>query len=270
MNAVGSTIAVLGGTGKEGSGFAFRWAHAGHRVVPGSRGASKAVAAAAELNTLLAGRATIEGVDNLAAAGDAAVVVLAVPFAAQRATAIEVRDALQGKILIDVTVPLAPPRVDKVQLPEGGSAVEHRLGYVMANADIDMSNVEGGGETVLLLPLDPDASCARLRAALRDRADVGIVINDSFGRAWRNGVAGVALGVARVPGVVERGRPDRFGRALQVTQIGFADEIESAASLLMGQADEGYPVIHARGVPYARRDGNGRELLRPKNMDLFR
>lgn len=240
MNAVGSTIAVLGGTGKEGSGLAFRWAHAGHRVVPGSRGASKAVAAAAELNTLLAGRATIEGMDNLAAAGDAAVVVLAVPFAAQRTTAIEVRDALQGKILIDVTVPLAPPRVDKVQLPEGGSAVEHRLGYVMANADIDMSNVEGGGETVLLLPLDPDASCARLRAALRDRADVGIVINDSF------------------------------GRALQVTQIGFADEIESAASLLMGQADEGYPVIHARGVPYARRDGNGRELLRPKNMDLFR
>jgi len=149
--------------------------------------------------------------------------------------------------------------------------VEHRLGYVMANAGIDMSNVEGGGETVLLLPLDPDASCARLRAALRGRADVGIVINDSFGRAWRNGVAGVALGVAGLPGVVDmRGRPDRFGRALQVTQIGLADEIAAAASLLMGQADEGYPVIHARGVPYARRDGNGRELLRPKSMDLFR
>ena len=149
--------------------------------------------------------------------------------------------------------------------------VEHRLGYVMANAGIDISNVEGGGETVLLLPLDPDASCARLRAALRDRADVGIVINDSFGRAWRNGVAGVALGVAGLPGVVDmRGRPDRFGRALQVTQIGFADEIASAASLLMGHADEGYPVIHARGVPYARRDGSGRELMRSKSMDLFR
>jgi coenzyme F420-0:L-glutamate ligase/coenzyme F420-1:gamma-L-glutamate ligase len=149
--------------------------------------------------------------------------------------------------------------------------VEHRLGYVMANAGIDMSNVEGGGERALLLPLDPDASCARLRAALRDRADVGIVINDSFGRAWRNGVAGVALGVAGLPGVVDmRGRPDRFGRRLQITQIGFADELASAASLLMGQADEGYPVIHARGVPYARRDGSGRELLRPKSMDLFR
>ncbi|MBE0616181.1 MAG: coenzyme F420-0:L-glutamate ligase [Burkholderiales bacterium] len=149
--------------------------------------------------------------------------------------------------------------------------VEHRLGYVMANAGIDLSNVAGGGETALLLPLDPDASCERLRASLRDKADVGIVINDSFGRAWRNGVAGVALGVAGLPGVVDmRGRPDRFGRALQVTQIGFADELASAASLLMGQANEGYPVIHARGVPYARRDGNGRELLRPKSMDLFR
>ena len=149
--------------------------------------------------------------------------------------------------------------------------VEHRLGYVMANAGIDMSNVEGGGETVLLLPLDPDASCARLRAELRERADIGVIINDSFGRAWRNGVAGVALGVAGLPGVVDmRGRPDRFGRPLQVTQIGFADELAAAASLLMGQADEGYPVIHARGVPYARRDGNGRELLRPKHMDLFR
>lgn len=149
--------------------------------------------------------------------------------------------------------------------------VEHRLGYVMANAGIDMSNVEGGGETVLLLPLDPDASCERLRAALRGRADVGIVINDSFGRAWRNGVAGVALGVAGLPGVVDmRGRPDRFGRALQITQIGFADEVAAAASLLMGQADEGYPVIHARGLPYARRDGNARELLRPKDLDLFR
>ena len=123
MTSVNSTIAVLGGTGKEGSGLAFRWAHAGLKVVLGSRNAGKAVAAAAELNALLAGRASIEGMDNLAAASAAAVVVLAVPFAAQRATALEVRQALQGKILIDVTVPLAPPRVDKVQLPEGGSAV---------------------------------------------------------------------------------------------------------------------------------------------------
>ena len=123
MTSVNSTIAVLGGTGKEGSGLAFRWAYAGHKVVLGSRSADKAVAAAAELNALLAGRSTVAGMDNLAAASAAAVVVLAVPFAAQRATALEVRQALEGKILVDVTVPLAPPRVDKVQLPEGGSAV---------------------------------------------------------------------------------------------------------------------------------------------------
>lgn len=124
MNTSTATIAVLGGTGKEGSGLAFRWAHAGHRVVLGSRDATKAAAAAAELTTLLAGRATVEGMKNLAAASAAAIVVLAVPFAAQRSTALEVRSALDGKILVDVTVPLAPPKVDKVQLPEGGSAVE--------------------------------------------------------------------------------------------------------------------------------------------------
>lgn len=149
--------------------------------------------------------------------------------------------------------------------------VEHRLGHVMANAGIDMSNVENGGETVLLLPLDPDASCVRLRATFGDTADIGIVINDSFGRAWRHGVAGVALGVAGLPGLIDmRGHFDRFGRVLQATQIGFADELASAASLLMGQADEGSPVIHARGVPYARRNGSAKELLRSKNTDLFR
>jgi coenzyme F420-0:L-glutamate ligase/coenzyme F420-1:gamma-L-glutamate ligase len=149
--------------------------------------------------------------------------------------------------------------------------VEHRRGWIMANAGIDMSNVEAGGEHVLLLPDDPDASCARLRAALADLADIGVVVNDSFGRAWRNGVTGTALGVAGLPGVVDlRGRVDRFGRELRTTEVALADELAAAASLLMGQADEGRPVIHARGVPYDRRDGNGRELLRPKAMDMFR
>ncbi|MCE2947900.1 MAG: coenzyme F420-0:L-glutamate ligase [bacterium] len=149
--------------------------------------------------------------------------------------------------------------------------VEHRRGWIMANAGIDMSNVEAGGEHVLLLPDDPDASCARLRAALADLADIGVVVNDSFGRAWRNGVTGTALGVAGLPGVVDlRGRVDRFGRELRTTEVALADELAAAASLLMGQADEGRPVIHVRGVPYDRRDGNGRELLRPKAMDMFR
>ena len=127
-------IAVLGGTGKEGSGLAFRWAHAGFTVIVGSRTAERAAAAAAELTALLAGRATVTGLGNLDAAKAAAIVVLAVPYAAQRSTAMEVKEALEGKILIDVTVPLAPPRVDRVQLPEGGSAVlrlQHELGALV-------------------------------------------------------------------------------------------------------------------------------------------
>ncbi|MDQ2735641.1 MAG: NADPH-dependent F420 reductase [Pseudomonadota bacterium] len=116
-------IAVLGGTGKEGSGLAFRWAHAGYPVILGSRTEERAVAAAEELNRLLAGRAVVSGRLNLEAARAAAIVVLTVPWAAQLPTAFEVKDALAGKVFIDVTVPLVPPKVDRVQLPEGGSAV---------------------------------------------------------------------------------------------------------------------------------------------------
>lgn len=118
------SIAVLGGTGKEGSGLAFRWAHAGHDVTIGSRDPARATAAAAELDALLAGRGTVKAADNLSAAKAAQVVVLAVPYSAQRETALSVREALAGKVLVDVTVPLAPPKVDRVQLPAGGSAVQ--------------------------------------------------------------------------------------------------------------------------------------------------
>jgi NADPH-dependent F420 reductase len=117
------TIALLGGTGQEGNGLAFRWAHAGHRVVLGSRDADKAARSAAQLNERLPAR-RVEGRCNREAARLAEVVVLAVPYAAQRPTVEEVRAELQGKILIDVTVPLVPPKVSRVQLPEGGSAVE--------------------------------------------------------------------------------------------------------------------------------------------------
>lgn len=116
-------IGILGGTGKEGSGLAFRWALKGHEVTLGSRDAAKAVAGAQELNTLLNGKATVQGAANRDAAANAEVVVLAVPYAAQQATALDVRDALAGKILVDVTVPLMPPKVDRVQLPNGESAV---------------------------------------------------------------------------------------------------------------------------------------------------
>jgi coenzyme F420-0:L-glutamate ligase/coenzyme F420-1:gamma-L-glutamate ligase len=151
--------------------------------------------------------------------------------------------------------------------------VEHRLGCVVANAGIDQSNVDQEEASALLLPLDPDASCERLRRALgaRHDVDIGVVVNDSFGRAWRNGTIGTAIGVAGLPGLLDlRGRPDRFARKLMITQVGLADELGAAASLLMGQADEGCPVVHVRGVPYARREGSARELVRPKREDLFR
>lgn len=150
--------------------------------------------------------------------------------------------------------------------------VVHRLGLVLANAGIDHSNVDGD-ESVLLLPVDPDDSAERIRAAVKRRAgiDIGVLIIDSIGRAWRMGTIGTAIGVSGLPGVIDlRGRPDLNGRPLETTEIGFADELAAAASLMMGQADEATPIVLARGVPYARRDGAARELVRPKERDLFR
>jgi coenzyme F420-0:L-glutamate ligase/coenzyme F420-1:gamma-L-glutamate ligase len=150
--------------------------------------------------------------------------------------------------------------------------VRHRLGFILANAGIDASNVDGGG-SVLLLPVDPDASAAHIRAAFQKRTgvDVGILIIDSLGRPWRMGTAGTVIGVSGLPGVIDlRGLPDLNGRPLRATEIGFGDELAAAASLVMGQAAEGTPIVLARGVPYARREGSARELLRPKDMDLFR
>lgn len=153
--------------------------------------------------------------------------------------------------------------------------VEHRLGLVMANAGIDQSNVAdpGGRELALLLPVDPDASAARLREELQARSgcDVGVIINDSFGRPWRLGVTGVAIGCAGVAALVDlRGEPDLFGRLLEVTVVAQADEIAAAASLLMGQAAEGCPVVLVRGLPDRRPHLPASAMLRPPEGDLFR
>ena len=155
--------------------------------------------------------------------------------------------------------------------------VEHMLGFVMANAGIDQSNVPsvpGSDESVLLLPRDPDGSARALRKSMYEatRIAIGVLIIDSFGRAWRNGVTGTAIGVAGLPALIDmRGRQkDREGRTLRVTQVAAADELAAAASLLMGQADEGTPAVLARGFPYAMREGGVSELLRPKHEDLFR
>lgn len=121
------TIAVLGGTGKEGKGLAYRWAKAGYKVIIGSRAAEKAQAAAAEVSDMLDNKASIEGLDNLSAAKKADIAVLTVPYAAHRDTLLGLKDALQGKILVDVTVPLVPPKVTKVQMPPAGSAAQEAV-----------------------------------------------------------------------------------------------------------------------------------------------
>lgn len=118
------TIAVLGGTGKEGKGLAYRWAKAGYRVLIGSRLSERAVTVASEIIQLLEGSPSVVGTTNLDAAKQAEIIVLTVPYAAHRATLESVRDALKGKLLIDATVPLVPPKVTKVQMPPAGSAAQ--------------------------------------------------------------------------------------------------------------------------------------------------
>ncbi|MGH7056874.1 MAG: coenzyme F420-0:L-glutamate ligase [Acetobacteraceae bacterium] len=153
--------------------------------------------------------------------------------------------------------------------------VEHRLGYILANAGIDQSNVGPDGDTTaLLLPEDPDASCRRLRAALTERFGVAVAVlmNDSFGRPWRNGVAGTCIGAAGVEVLRDcRGVPDLFGRPLRHTDVAIGDEIAAAASLLMGQASESIPAVLIRGLAVrASASQTARTLLRPAERDLFR
>jgi coenzyme F420-0:L-glutamate ligase / coenzyme F420-1:gamma-L-glutamate ligase len=152
--------------------------------------------------------------------------------------------------------------------------VRHRLGYVMANAGIDRSNVPDSHaqEKVLLLPADPDASAARLRRELMERwqVPVAVIVSDSFGRAWRNGVVNVALGAAGLRALVDRrGERDRHGRALEMTEVAMADAIAAGAALVMGEASEGTPIVIARGVKWTAAERNAVALLRPKAQDLF-
>ncbi len=153
--------------------------------------------------------------------------------------------------------------------------VEQRLGLVMANAGIDRSNVEAEGmaEPLLLLPLDPDASAGRLKARLEARfaVEVGIVISDSVGRAWRLGTVGLAIGAAGLPSLIDRrGEPDRNGRPLEVTETAFADAIAAAAVLVMGEAAEGTPAALVRGLVWQAPHRPARALVRPRDEDMFR
>jgi coenzyme F420-0:L-glutamate ligase/NADPH-dependent F420 reductase len=153
--------------------------------------------------------------------------------------------------------------------------VQHRLGYVLANAGIDASNLQNvdGEERVLLLPANPDGSAVALRRELEKRTGLrlAVVINDSLGRAWRRGTVGTALGSSGLPSLLDlRGKPDRQGRLLRSTEVGVADEVAATASLLMGQASEGRPVVVLRGFPYPLAEDTASKLIRDKSMDLFR
>jgi coenzyme F420-0:L-glutamate ligase/coenzyme F420-1:gamma-L-glutamate ligase len=174
------------------------------------------------------------------------------------------------------------PRIVHVVLSESTKVVrsrpnlmimQHRLGFVMANAGVDQSNVAepDGRQRALLLPLDPDASAARIRSALSPPgANIGVIISDSFGRPWRRGTAGVAIGSAGLPAVIDlRGQQDLFGRTLEVSIVGFADEIAAAASLLQGQAAEAQPVVVVRGLSWTAPDMPVADVIRPPEEDLF-
>jgi coenzyme F420-0:L-glutamate ligase/coenzyme F420-1:gamma-L-glutamate ligase len=178
------------------------------------------------------------------------------------------------------------PRLVELILQESNSVirtrtgtiiVEHKLGFVCANAGIDHSNVAGDGskdeEYVLLLPEDPDRTARQIRDAIKSKTggNIGVMIIDSHGRAWRNGTVGMCIGLSGIPAVVdERGWKDLFGYTLKVTVVGVADELAAAASLMMGQAAEGIPAVHVRGFPYPLREGSLKELIRPKEQDMFR
>lgn len=152
--------------------------------------------------------------------------------------------------------------------------VEHRLGFICANAGIDRSNVNlESGERVLLLPIDPSASAKRIRQGLEKQSGkrLGVLVIDTQGRAWRLGVVGMSIGLSGLPALVDaRGKADLFANPLRITLIAAADELAAAASLMMGQAAEGIPAVHIRGFPHPLMEGRFDELLRPRQNDLFR
>jgi coenzyme F420-0:L-glutamate ligase/coenzyme F420-1:gamma-L-glutamate ligase len=176
------------------------------------------------------------------------------------------------------------PRIAELMLQEtaeilrvrqGSIVVEHKLGFVCANAGIDQSNVKGDDddEYALLLPTDPDRSAKGIRDAIGKMTGkkIGVMIIDSHGRAWRIGTVGICIGLSGLPALVdERGWQDLFGYTLKITIVAVADELAAAASLMMGQAAEGTPVVHVRGFPYPLGEGSLKELIRPKEQDMFR
>ncbi|WP_210201063.1 coenzyme F420-0:L-glutamate ligase [Mesorhizobium sp. WSM3879] len=165
--------------------------------------------------------------------------------------------------------------VEVVRVKPGVIVVETRHGFVMANAGIDQSNLsaEDHGRRVLLLPLDPQASAERLKSRIDAHfgSDIGLIVSDSVGRAWRLGTVGLAIGAAGIPSLCDhRGEADLSGRILEATETGFADAVAAAAVLVMGEAAEGYPAALVRGLDWKDKPSPASALARPKNQDLFR
>jgi len=159
------------------------------------------------------------------------------------------------------------------RLAPGVLVVQHRLGFVSANAGIDQSNLEQGDERVLLLPNDPDASAEAFRQRFYQLTgvEIGVIISDSHGRPFRVGNVGVAIGVAGMPALIDlRGQKDLFGRELKISIQGYGDMVASAANLLTGEADEGRPVVLVRGLNFPPMEGHARELNREPEHDLYR
>jgi len=162
--------------------------------------------------------------------------------------------------------------VEVLRAVPGTLITRHQLGFICANAGVDHSNIENGASHVLLLPKDPSASAEHIRIAIQAKfgISIGVLVIDSHGRAWRNGSIGMAIGGAGVPMLSDqRGWKDLYGADLRVTQVAVADELAAAASLVMGQSSEGYPVVHVRGFPYPLIDQPFTALIRDRSKDLF-
>ncbi|MDL1901524.1 coenzyme F420-0:L-glutamate ligase [Anaerolineae bacterium CFX9] len=214
--------------------------------------------------------------------GDALVVTSKIVSKAEGCM-VDLETVVPGERALDIAAQTGKdPRVVELVLSESQSlsrvargvlVVQHRLGFISANAGIDQSNVDGSDSHVLLLPHDPDGSAAALRDRLHahTQAWVGVVISDSHGRPFRIGNVGVAIGAAGLPAALDlRGKPDLFGRILKISIQGYADMVASAANLLTGESDEGRPVVHLRGLGYPPVDGRARDLNRPPEHDLYR
>jgi coenzyme F420-0:L-glutamate ligase/coenzyme F420-1:gamma-L-glutamate ligase len=225
--------------------------------------------------------AALRGAGLIPEAGDVVIVAHKVVSKAE-ASVVDLRTVTPSPRALDLAQEASrDPRLVEVILRESTAVrrvrpgliiAEHRLGFVCANAGVDHSNVGLGDEVVVTLPRNPDASAERIRAGLREAfgVDVGVIVNDSHGRPFRQGTTGAAIGAAGLRVLRSYiGEPDRYGYVLRVSVEAVADELAAMANLLQGQAAEGRPLVMIRGADQAGA-GRAADLVRPQDEDLFR